>query len=250
VRTALAVATNSALTFGGAAIAATHNGVFHDASFKSGGVRGIETTLDYRGVYGVSAKTEVTNFIMTTPLFFPSAPAFRDWLTLHAPTATELLVGYHKVHTKQASMSWSDSVDEALCFGWIDGVRKRISDDAYQIRFTPRKPSSIWSAVNIAKFNTLQAQGRMTSAGAAAFAHRKQEKSAIYAYEQATVAALSAQELGQFKREKSAWAYFENCPPGYRKQMLHRVVSAKRAPTRAERLSKLVDACKLGIRLQ
>ena len=115
-----------------------------------------------------------------TPLFFSSALAFRDWLARHAATEDELIVGFHKVATGRPCMTWSESVDEALCVGWIDGVRKRVDDDAYQIRFTPRKPTSIWSAVNIAKVQALQAQGRMTPAGERAYGLRTASKSVVY----------------------------------------------------------------------
>ena len=118
------------------------------------------------------------------PKYFASAIEFRLWLGLHATTAAELMVGFWKVDSGRPSMTWSESVDEALCFGWIDGVRRRIDDHAYQIRFTPRKKTSIWSAVNIAKVEQLTAEGRMTEAGAQAFAHRTDGRSVVYAYEQ------------------------------------------------------------------
>ena len=183
------------------------------------------------------------------PKFFASGAAFRAWLETHAATAGELLVGFHKVDSGKPSMSWPESVDEALCFGWIDGVRKRVDDHAYTIRFTPRKTTSIWSAINIAKVEKLRAEGRMTAAGEAAYAHRKAHKSVIYSYEQEGVPELSAEEIRLFKRNKAAWAYFEAAPPGYRKQMLHRICAAKKAETRASRLAKLMDASAAGERL-
>ena len=186
---------------------------------------------------------------LMAPHFFENAAAFRAWLEAHAATATELLVGFHKVDSGKPSMSWPESVDEALCFGWIDGVRKRVDDQAYTIRFTPRKTTSIWSAINIAKVEALRAAGRMTAAGEVAYAHRKAHKSVIYSYEQDGIAELSAEELRAFKRHKAAWAYFENAPPGYRKQMLHRICSAKKAETRASRFGKLLAACAAGERL-
>ena len=181
--------------------------------------------------------------------FFATPAAFRAWLEANAATATELLVGFHKVDSGKPSMSWPESVDEALCFGWIDGVRKRVDDEAYTIRFTPRKTSSIWSAINLAKVEKLRTEGRMTAAGEQAFSHRKAHRSAIYSYEQAEVSELSAEELRTFKRNKAAWAYFEAAPPGYRKQMLHRICAAKKAETRAARLGKLLAACAAGERL-
>jgi uncharacterized protein YdeI (YjbR/CyaY-like superfamily) len=187
---------------------------------------------------------------MTPPQFFENPAAFRGWLANHAGTAPELIVGFYKVGSGRPSMSWSESVDEALCFGWIDGVRKRIDDESYQIRFTPRKTTSIWSAINIAKFQDLQARGRMTPDGAKAFTHRTDEKSVIYAYEQEVTAQLSPQELRIFEREKTAWKYFEACPPSYKKVLLHWVTTAKQAETRAARLGTLMDACAAGKRLR
>jgi uncharacterized protein YdeI (YjbR/CyaY-like superfamily) len=186
---------------------------------------------------------------MPAPKFFKTPKHFHDWLTIHAATELELLVGFYKVGSGHPSMTWPESVDEALCYGWIDGVRKRIDDASYTIRFTPRKTTSIWSAVNINKFNDLQQQGRMTPAGEKAFSFRTEAKSRIYAFEQTDSAELSAEELSAFKREKAAWAYFEACPPGYKKQMLHRITTVKRAKTRAARFAKLVEACKIGKRI-
>lgn len=187
---------------------------------------------------------------MDDPRFFDTSIAFRSWLEAHGAVATELLVGFHKVGSGRPSMSWSESVDEALCFGWIDGVRKRIDDCSYSIRFTPRKTTSIWSAVNIAKFEHLSAAGRMTPAGANAFAHRKEARSVVYAYEQAAAAELSADEVRMFKRHPGAWRFFEATPPSYKKVILHWVTGAKRADTRQSRLAKLVEACASGNRLR
>jgi uncharacterized protein YdeI (YjbR/CyaY-like superfamily) len=187
---------------------------------------------------------------MSDPRFFETANAFRKWLLANAEDSGELLVGYHKVGTGQPSMSWSESVDEALCFGWIDGVRKRIDEHTYSIRFTPRKATSIWSAINIAKFDQLRAEGRMTPAGERAFANRTEAKSVIYAYEQQATAELSPEEVRAFKRHKLAWHFFSATPPSYRKVMLHWVTTAKRAETRAARFAKLVEACAAGQRLR
>lgn len=185
--------------------------------------------------------------------FFPSPAAFRTWLSANAATAPELLVGYYKVGSGRPSMTWSESVDEALCFGWIDGVRRSLDDQSYCIRFTPRRPRSIWSAVNIAKVEALRAAGRMTPSGEAAFAQRLAHKSAIYSYEQPAQqqADLSAAELRQFKRDKRAWAFFNDAhPPSARKTLLHWVCSAKKAETRASRLARLIEACAAGERLR
>jgi uncharacterized protein YdeI (YjbR/CyaY-like superfamily) len=182
-------------------------------------------------------------------MYFESAAAFRWWLESNAATSSELLAIYRKVATGRASMSYSESVDEAICFGWIDGVRKRVDDDTYSIRFTRRRPSSIWSAVNIAKVERLRAEGRMTPNGKKVFALRTEAKSAVYAHEQASPAELSSAERRMFKRSRLAWKFFESTPAGYRRFVLHWVTSAKKEETRASRLSKLVDACALSERV-
>lgn len=182
--------------------------------------------------------------------FFANSAQFRQWLSQHAATNTVLVVGFYKVASGKPSMTWSKSVDQALCFGWIDGVRKRIDDIAYQIRFTPRKRSSIWSAVNIAKFELLSAQGLMLPAGAAAYAHRSAQNSKVYAYEQARSAELSAAESTEFQQKQAAWAFFQKTPPSYKNVMLHWVVQAKKPETRTERLRKLIQACADGLRLR
>jgi uncharacterized protein YdeI (YjbR/CyaY-like superfamily) len=183
------------------------------------------------------------------PVFFEDAAAFGAWLARNAARAGELVVGFRKVGSGMPSLSWPESVDEALCFGWIDGVRKRIDGDSYQIRFTPRREGSIWSAVNIAKAQALIDQGRMRPAGLEAFARRTEPRSRVYSYEQAGEAALGVEEAGDFKRNKAAWRYFESAPPGYRRVMLHWVASAKRPATRARRLSQLIAACAAGTRI-
>jgi len=184
-----------------------------------------------------------------SPVFFDDPQAFRAWLEANAATARELLVGFHKVGSGRPCMSWSESVDEALCFGWIDGVRRRIDDDSYSIRFTPRKPDSIWSVVNIAKMDKLRAAGRMRPTGEAAFAHRKEAKSGVYSHERIDTPELTADEVARFRQDAAAWAYFETVPPGYRKTVLHWVTSAKKLDTRAGRLAKLMQACAARTRL-
>ena len=183
------------------------------------------------------------------PLFFEDAQAFRTWLQSNATSSCARLLAYHKVATGRRCVSYSESVDEALCFGWIDGVRRRVDDDVYVIRFTPRQPSSIWSAVNIAKVHRLRAMGRMTRSGEDAFALRSDTRSAIYAHEQASVAKMSLSEYRMFRRNRAAWRFFEASPPGYKKQVLHWITGAKREETRASRLAKLVAACSVGERL-
>jgi uncharacterized protein YdeI (YjbR/CyaY-like superfamily) len=182
-------------------------------------------------------------------VFFENAAAFRRWLEHNGERATELFVGYRKVGTGEPSLTWPESVDEALCFGWIDGVRKRIDDHSYQIRFTPRKPKSIWSAINVAKVEALTAQGRMRPSGVAAYARRTQDKSSVYSYEQDNALQLTAAEVREFKKGGHAWQYFEACLPSYCKTILHWVSSAKQPATRARRLARLVAACAVRQRL-
>ena len=191
----------------------------------------------------------ITFPLTMTPSFFADAPAFRGWLAANAATATELLVGFYKVGSAQPCMSWSESVDEALCFGWIDGRRKRIDDDSYVIRFTPRKPGSTWSMVNIAKIDQLRAEGKMLAAGEAAFALRTAAKSGVYSYERKDAPELAPEERAAFQRNRTAWDYFEALPPGYRKTILHWVTGARKEQTRAARLAGFIAACAAGERL-
>jgi len=175
------------------------------------------------------------------PAFFPTPSAFRAWLTKHHAKERELLVGFHKKDSGRPSMTWPESVDEALCFGWIDGVRKRIDDDSYSIRFTPRKKVSTWSAINIKRATELSALGRMKPAGLAAFAARTENRSGIYAYEQRTDS-LPDPFAAIMKKNKTAWAFFTAQPPSYRKTLCWWVVSAKKEVTRLMRLEKLIVA--------
>ncbi len=175
-----------------------------------------------------------------SPTFFRTAAHFRRWLTTHHASARELLVGFHKKASAQPSLTWPESVDEALCFGWIDGVRRRIDGERYSIRFTPRKTGSVWSAVNIAKVAVLEKDGRMTASGRAAFARRKENRSGIYSYEQ------RPQELPPayrkiLDRNRAAARDFDSCPPSYRKTAIWHVVSAKQEETRLRRLTRLVE---------
>lgn len=183
------------------------------------------------------------------PRFFKTAGDFRSWLAKHAGTERELVVGFYKVGTGRPSMTWPESVDEALCHGWIDGVRARIDEASYKIRFTPRKPGSTWSAINIEKAKALEAQGRMTEAGREAFSRRREEKSGIYSYEQRASAQLSREDEAAFRRNGKAWMHFESQPPGYKRLMIYHVVSAKRPETRRSRLQKLIEASEKGVRL-
>ena len=183
------------------------------------------------------------------PLFFETPAKLGAWLAKHGATATALIVGFYKRNTGRPSITWPESVDEALCHGWIDGVRTRIDEHAYKIRFTPRKPTSTWSAINIERVRVLQDQGRMTAAGLGAFGHRREAKSRTYSYEQTEKAELARAELAQFRKSKVAWKFFDAQPPGYQHQMIWRIVSAKRAATRESRLAKLIEASQNGERL-
>jgi len=177
------------------------------------------------------------------PIYFQTPGEFRAWLHEHHGTATELLVGMRKVGSGQPFMSWPESVDEALCYGWIDGVRKRVDDAAYTIRFSPRRKGSIWSEVNIAKARALIEQGRMMPAGLAVFESRDEERSGVYSFERKAPAELTANEKRAFQADRKAWAFFETVAPSYQRAVLHWVVSAKQASTRARRLEKVIATC-------
>ena len=165
-----------------------------------------------------------------TPTFFATQDDFRKWLQKNHKKETELLVGFYKVDTDKPSMSWSQSVDQALCFGWIDGVRKSIDTESYSIRFTPRKSTSIWSAVNIKKVEELNKAGLMTTEGQKAFSLRTESKSKIYAYEKEPVI-LDINFETQFKKNKLAWDFFERQAPSYKKVMIHWIMNAKQEET-------------------
>ena len=182
------------------------------------------------------------------PHFFSSPSEFRKWLENNHHKAKELLVGFYKVSTAKPSMTWSQSVDEALCFGWIDGVRKSLDNDSYCIRFTPRKPSSNWSAINIQKVETLTKQGLMQPAGLASFEKRKEDKSAIYSYENKPENLSDAFEQ-QFKTHPEAWSFFTGQAPSYQKTAIYWVMSAKQENTRISRLEKLIKSCEAGLKL-
>jgi uncharacterized protein YdeI (YjbR/CyaY-like superfamily) len=175
------------------------------------------------------------------PRFFRTPSSFRAWLAKHHATTSELLVGFHKKGSGTPSMTWPESVDEALCYGWIDGVRKRIDDVSYTIRFSPRRTISTWSAINIARAKELEAEGRMERAGLAAFARRGENRSGIYAYEQRS-AELPDPYAKILKKDKTARAFFEAQPPSYRKLMCFWIVSAKQEETRMKRLDRLIVA--------
>lgn len=173
------------------------------------------------------------------PLFFENQSEFREWLIQNHLHKTELLVGFHKINTNKPSMTWSQSVDEALCFGWIDGVRRSIDKDSYSIRFTPRKATSIWSAINIKKVEDLTELGLMQPAGIASFKLRKEDKSRIYTHEIAEVH-FSDEFEKIFKANKKAWDYFQALAPSYKKVSKNWVMSAKQEITQIKRLNELI----------
>jgi uncharacterized protein YdeI (YjbR/CyaY-like superfamily) len=180
------------------------------------------------------------------PRFFATGDDFRAWLEKSHAREPELLVGFHKRATGKPSMTWPESVDAALAFGWIDGVRRSIDETAYTIRFTPRRPKSIWSAVNVARVLALEKAGRMHAAGRAAFALRTPERTGVYAFERATEAELTKDEERTLRASPKAAAYFDAQAPWYRRTALHWVVSAKRDATRASRLAELVACSAAG----
>jgi uncharacterized protein YdeI (YjbR/CyaY-like superfamily) len=182
---------------------------------------------------------------MPTPtgvMFFRTPAELRQWFRANHRTAAELWVGYYRKHAGKPSITWPESVDEALCVGWIDGIRKRLGPDSYTNRFTPRRKRSVWSAINIARVKALTAEKRMQAAGLAAYAARRENRSGIYSYEQRRDQ-LEEPYASLLKKHKAAAAFFAAQPPSYRKMMGWWIVSAKREVTRMERLEKLIDAC-------
>ena len=180
--------------------------------------------------------------------FFENASAFRKWLEANGEKETELLVGYHKVSTGKPSMTWSESVDQALCFGWIDGVRRSVDKESYCIRFTPRKPNSNWSAVNIKKVEELIASGQMTPTGLKLFGLRKESKSEVYSYENRTETFPPEIEV-RFRQNEKAWEFFTNQAPSYRKTVIYWIVSSKQEATFEKRFNLLIAECESGKRL-
>jgi uncharacterized protein YdeI (YjbR/CyaY-like superfamily) len=172
--------------------------------------------------------------------YFKSPSEFRRWLEKNHATTQELWVGYYTKNSEQPSITWPESVDEALCFGWIDGIRKSVDDLRYTSRFTPRRRGSIWSAVNIKRAQELSDKGSMKPAGIAAFNARKENKSDLYSYEQRS-ASLDGSCEKRLKRNQAAWDFFYAQPPSYRKAIGWWIVSAKQEATRLKRLEKLIE---------
>ena len=182
--------------------------------------------------------------------FFKTPTQFRKWLIKNHATATEIGVIFHSRASGKPTMTWSDAVDQALCFGWIDSVARRIDNTSRVQRFSPRKPKSNWSAVNIRKVAELTAQGLMTPAGEAAFARREQARSAIYSYESRHLAVLDPEREALFRANAAAWEFFSKQPAGYQQTAIYLVMNAKREETRTRRLEKLIAESAAGRRIQ
>jgi uncharacterized protein YdeI (YjbR/CyaY-like superfamily) len=175
------------------------------------------------------------------PTFFATPAEFRAWLEVHHESAAELLVGFHKKASGRPSITWPQSVDQALCFGWIDGVRRSLGPDAYTIRFTPRKPRSFWSTVNVKRAQELIEAGLMAPAGVRAYEARAGERSGAYSYENREAARLDPEQEREFRARPEAWEWFERRPPSYKRAAAWWVVSAKREETRRRRLATLIE---------
>jgi len=180
--------------------------------------------------------------------FFASPADFRKWLERHHGSAAELWVGFYRKGTGRPSITWPESVAEALCFGWIDGVRQSLGEDSYRIRFTPRRPGSTWSAVNLKLVEALLAAGRMQPAGLAAYEARDPERQRQYSYERAQTA-LSPEYAAALQRNRAAWRFFQAQPPYYQRQAIGWIMSARRDATRAKRLQALITDSAAGNRV-
>ena len=186
---------------------------------------------------------------MSGPIFFATAADFRAWLEQHADSKDELIVGYWKTSTGRPSMTWAESVEEALCFGWIDGIRRSLDAESYTIRFTPRRARSIWSNVNVATYARLVEQGRMTAAGTAAFERRQDDRTGVYSAEQKELE-LPPEAEAALRAVPAAWDFWCAQPPTYRRPATWWLVSAKKAETRTKRLKELVADSAAGLRIK
>ena len=182
------------------------------------------------------------------PKFFTSPEQFRQWLERNHDRAAELLVGFHKKSVGKKSITYAEALDEALCFGWIDGVRKSFAETSYTIRFTPRKPRSIWSNVNVRHVERLKKAGRMQPPGLEAYERRDAKRTGIYSFENRPKE-LSPEYEKTFRQNKAAWKFFQEQPPGYKRLMVFRTMSAKKQETRLRRLQQLIESSEKGERL-
>ena len=183
------------------------------------------------------------------PIFFKNQSELREWLEENHQSATEVFVGIYKKGTPKENFSWSQLVDQVLCFGWIDGVSKKIDTESWQIRITPRKPSSIWSNVNINKVKKLTEEGLMQKSGLEAFAKRKENKSGVYAFESEKKELDEALEK-EFRANEKAWNFFTSQAPSYQKTALHLVMTAKQETTKRKRFEELVADSEAGLRIK
>jgi len=182
------------------------------------------------------------------PKFFTAPEKFREWLERNHDSAAELLIGFHKKSSRKKSVTYAEALDEALCFGWIDGVRKNLNETSYTIRFTPRKPTSIWSNINVKHVERLQKEGRMHRAGTEAYERRAPERTGIYSFENAP-RELPPEYEKTFRQNKAAWKFFQEQPAGYKRLMVFRTVSAKKEETRLRRLKQLIESSEKGERM-
>lgn len=185
----------------------------------------------------------------SAPRFFPTAADFGRWLADNHVCADELLVAFYKVGSPRPSLTWPESVDEALCFGWIDGIRRRVDDESYTIRFTPRREGSTWSAKNVRRIEELIAEGRVEPSGLAAYERRSEAKTGTYSYEQRDAARFSPELARRLRADTAAWRHFRSQPPGYRKTATFWVMSAKREATRQRRMDVLIESSAAGRRI-
>jgi uncharacterized protein YdeI (YjbR/CyaY-like superfamily) len=180
------------------------------------------------------------------PIFFERPEQLRDWLDANHATAAEVVVGAWKKATGKPTLTWEQIVEEALCVGWIDSIRRSVPGDGWTIRLTPRRRGSIWSAINVAKIAELRAAGRLRPAGEAAFAARREDRTAVYSFEREREPELTAEETARFQADPGAWAWFSAKAPSFRRQALHWVTAGKRPETRARRLGQLMEDSAAG----
>jgi uncharacterized protein YdeI (YjbR/CyaY-like superfamily) len=180
------------------------------------------------------------------PTFFKTPAALRRWFKAHHATSAELWIGFYKKDSGRGGVVYRQALDEALCFGWIDGMVRRVDEMSYMQRFTPRRPRSTWSAVNVARVTALIAEGRLQPAGLAAFERRTTDRSAVYSYEQRRSAALSPAEHRAVKADQAAWRFFEAQPPFYKRTVAWWIQTAKKEETRTRRLAILIDCSARG----
>jgi uncharacterized protein YdeI (YjbR/CyaY-like superfamily) len=180
------------------------------------------------------------------PTYFATPADLRAWLERHHASESELIVGFYKKGSGRPSITWPEAVDQALCFGWIDSVRRRVDDASYCNRFTPRKARSTWSAVNVKRMKELIEEGLVAPAGLAAFDRRADDRTAVYSYEQRRNAKLEPEHEQRLRADELAWVHFEAQPPSYRRAAIHWVTSAKRPETRERRLAQLIECSAAG----